>query len=161
MKRCIDGHFRVLGQVFCHLGILAVVGMGAYLLQTESTLLRQILCFPSLRQHVYEPVRQLVSINNLIAAGKASGERVFEVLDTPNEIENHKYPVDFPQRVENIEFKNVSLSTMTETLLLTVFLFRCQRVRQPHLLVQLAQEKPPLQICCLDIIISLRGNKNR
>ena len=35
---------------------------------------------------------------------------VFEVLDTPNEIENHKYPVDFPQRVENIEFKNVSFS---------------------------------------------------
>ena len=58
----------------------------------------------------YEPVRQLVSINNLIAAGKASGERVFEVLDTPNEIENHKEPVNFPQKVSNIEFKNVSFS---------------------------------------------------
>ena len=58
----------------------------------------------------YEPVRQLVSINNLIAAGKASGERVFEVLDTPNEIENYKNPVNFPQRVNSIEFKNVSFS---------------------------------------------------
>ena len=93
------------------LGILAVVGMGAYLLQTESTFTSgKFFAFLLYANMFYEPVRQLVSINNLIAAGKASGERVFEVLDTPNEIENHKYPVDFPQRVENIEFKNVSFS---------------------------------------------------
>ena len=48
----------------------------------------------------YEPVRQLVSINNLIAAGKASGERVFEVLDTHNEIENHKNSGKFSAKSE-------------------------------------------------------------
>jgi ABC-type multidrug transport system fused ATPase/permease subunit len=58
----------------------------------------------------YEPVRQLVSINNLVAAGKASGERVFEILDTSNEINNHSQPIRFPSNIENIEFKNVSFS---------------------------------------------------
>ena len=93
------------------LGILAVVGMGAHLLQTEPTFTSgKLFAFLLYANMFYEPVRQLVSINNLIAAGKASGERVFEVLDTPNEIENHKIPVNFPQRVKNIEFKNVSFS---------------------------------------------------
>ena len=91
------------------LGILAVVGMGAHLLQTETTFTSgKFFAFLLYANMFYEPVRQLVSINNLIAAGKASGERVFEVLDTPNEIENHHNPVSFPQRVQNIEFKNVS-----------------------------------------------------
>ncbi len=93
------------------LGILAVVGMGAHLLQTEPTFTSgKFFAFLLYANMFYEPVRQLVSINNLIAAGKASGERVFEVLDTPNEIENHKNPLNFPQKVKNIEFKNVSFS---------------------------------------------------
>ena len=93
------------------LGILAVVGMGAHLLQTEPTFTSgKFFAFLLYANMFYEPVRQLVSINNLIAAGKASGERVFEVLDTPNEIENHKEPVNFPQKVSKIEFKNVSFS---------------------------------------------------
>ena len=93
------------------LGILAVVGMGAHLLQTEPTFTSgKFFAFLLYANMFYEPVRQLVSINNLIAAGKASGERVFEVLDTPNEIENHKEPVNFPQNVSKIEFKNVSFS---------------------------------------------------
>ena len=93
------------------LGILAVVGMGAHLLQTEPTFTSgKFFAFLLYANMFYEPVRQLVSINNLIAAGKASGERVFEVLDTPNEIENYKNPVNFPQRVNSIEFKNVSFS---------------------------------------------------
>ena len=58
----------------------------------------------------YEPVRQLVSINNLIAAGKASGERVFEILDTPNEINNHDKPLTFPKKLKSIEFERVSFS---------------------------------------------------
>ena len=115
-KRSLEAMYRWSLQgpgasLLSSLGILAVVGMGAYLLQTESTFTSgKFFAFLLYANMFYEPVRQLVSINNLIAAGKASGERVFEVLDTPNEIENHKYPVDFPQRVENIEFKNVSFS---------------------------------------------------
>ena len=58
----------------------------------------------------YEPVRQLVSINNLVAAGKASGERVFEILDTPSAINNHSQPISFPKRIMDIKFRNVSFS---------------------------------------------------
>ncbi len=93
------------------LGILAVVGMGAYLLQKEPSFTSgKFFAFLLYANMFYDPVRQLVSINNLVAAGKASGERVFEILDTPNEISNHSQPLDFPQIIKEIEFKNVSFS---------------------------------------------------
>ena len=58
----------------------------------------------------YEPIRQLVGINNLIAAGRASGERVFEILDSPIEITNDPSPVSFPAQNHTIKFSNVSFS---------------------------------------------------
>ena len=57
----------------------------------------------------YEPVRQLVSINNLISAGKASGERVFEILDTPVDIIDPTQPVRFPTIKQDITFKKCFL----------------------------------------------------
>jgi ABC-type multidrug transport system fused ATPase/permease subunit len=58
----------------------------------------------------YEPIRQLVGINNLIAAGRASGERVFEILDAPIEITNDPSPVSFPTQNHTIKFSNVCFS---------------------------------------------------
>ncbi|MBT6851357.1 MAG: ABC transporter ATP-binding protein, partial [Opitutae bacterium] len=49
-------------------------------------------------------------INNLIAAGKASGERVFEVLDHPIAICDPKKPKPFPQGSVGILFNNVRFS---------------------------------------------------
>ena len=58
----------------------------------------------------YEPVRQLVSINNLVAAGKASGERVFEVLDIQVDIKSPRNPVQFPQKDHTVTFSDVTFS---------------------------------------------------
>ena len=58
----------------------------------------------------YEPIRQLVGINNLVAAGKASGDRVFEILDAPIEINEAKNPVPFPFKSNEITFSNVCFS---------------------------------------------------
>lgn len=91
------------------LGILAVVGMGAYLLQTDPSFSKgQFFAFLLYANMFYEPVRQLVSINNLVSAGKASGERVFEVLDTPVEIKNPDFPLSFPKENHTIRFVDVS-----------------------------------------------------
>ena len=94
------------------LGILAVVGMGAYLLQTESTFTSgKFFAFLLYANMFYEPVRQLVSINNLIAAREKHQVSAFlRFLTHQMKLKTHKYPVDFPQRVENIEFRDVSFS---------------------------------------------------
>ena len=93
------------------LGILAVVGMGAYLLQTDPSFTTgQFFAFLLYANMFYEPVRQLVSINNLISAGKASGERVFEVLDTPIDIKDPVTCIKFPTSNQTISFEKVSFS---------------------------------------------------
>ena len=93
------------------LGILGVIGMGAYLLETDPKFTNgQFFAFLLYANMFYEPIRQLVGINNLIAAGKASGDRVFEILDAPKEINEIKYPCPFPFQNNEITFSNVSFS---------------------------------------------------
>jgi ATP-binding cassette subfamily B protein len=93
------------------LGILGVVGMGAYLLQTDPSFSTgQFFAFLLYTNMFYEPIRQLVGINNLIAAGKASGDRVFEILDAPIEVENSNCPTTFPIENHTIIFSNVGFS---------------------------------------------------
>ena len=93
------------------LGILAVVGMGAHLLQIDPNFTTgKFFAFLLYANIFYEPVRQLVSINNLVSAGKASGERVFEILDEPIRIQNPPEPVSFPKSDCSIRFQSVSFS---------------------------------------------------
>jgi len=93
------------------LGILAVVGMGAYLLQTDPSFSKgQFFAFLLYANMFYEPVRQLVSINNMISAGKASGERVFEILDENILIKNPEKPKSFPQTNHSIKFSKVNFA---------------------------------------------------
>ena len=93
------------------LGILAVVGMGAHLLQNDPNFTTgKFFAFLLYANIFYEPVRQLVSINNLVSAGKASGERVFEILDEPIRIQNPPEPVSFPKSDCSIRFQSVSFS---------------------------------------------------
>ncbi len=93
------------------LGILAVVGMGSYLLETEPSFTPgKFFAFLLYANMFYEPVRQLVGINNLVVAGKASGERVFEILDSPIEVEETIRPVPFPSHNQTIRFEKIFFS---------------------------------------------------
>ena len=97
------------------LGIVAVVGMGAYLLKIQPDgsvgfTVGEFFAFLLYANMFYEPVRQLVQINNLMAAGKASGDRVFEILDHPVDIEDCEKPIEFPDGSIKVEFREVSFS---------------------------------------------------
>ena len=93
------------------LGILAVVGMGAYLLQTDASFSKgQFFAFLLYANMFYEPVRQLVSINNMISAGKASGERVFEILDEDVLIKSPEQSLQFPKVDHSIKFSKVTFA---------------------------------------------------
>ena len=94
-----------------HLEYLQLLEWGLTFLKTDPTFTTgKFFAFLLYANMFYEPVRQLVSINNLISAGKASGERVFEILDTPILIEDPEKPVPFPAKDFNISFQNVSFS---------------------------------------------------
>jgi ATP-binding cassette, subfamily B, bacterial len=109
------------------MGILAVVGMGAYLLETDANFTTgQFFAFLLYANMFYEPVRQLVSINNLVSAGKASGERVFEILDADIQIEDPAQASPFPSSDHTISFKSVSFSYDTRASIVADLDFQLQ-----------------------------------
>ena len=70
------------------LGTVAVVGYGGFLFATEPERFGtgDLLMFFQLGGMLYMPLSQLNGLNNLLATGKASSERVFEMLDYPVEL---------------------------------------------------------------------------
>ena len=57
---------------------------------------------------LYEPVKHLTSVNNVIQQGLAAAERVFDILDISPEIADAPDAVDIPQSSGHIAFSNVS-----------------------------------------------------
>ncbi len=92
------------------LGFLSIVGVGGYLVLQESTDfgMPQLLTFFLLANMLYQPISQLHGLNHLIAAGRASGERVFEVLDAKIEVAEPAEPILLPKGPIQVAFNNVN-----------------------------------------------------
>jgi ABC-type multidrug transport system fused ATPase/permease subunit len=91
------------------LGFLSIVGVGGYLVLQDSADfgMPQLLTFFLLANMLYQPISQLHGLNHLIAAGRASGERVFEVLDTMVEVDEPEEPQPLPPGPLEVSFQNV------------------------------------------------------
>ena len=95
------------------LGTVAVIGMGSYLLiqgslQSDGFTQGGFMMFFAYCAMLYQPVSTLNSINHLLATGKVSGERVFEILDHSVEIKNGPDPVLFPDGLVGVTYRDVS-----------------------------------------------------
>lgn len=95
------------------LGAVAVMGVGgALLMQSQATggdfSLGDFVSFFAYCTMVYEPVRSLNQLNQMLAAARASSDRVFEILDHPLEIESPAEPKPFPTGLPAVSYHNVS-----------------------------------------------------
>src|SRR6266513_2942690 len=93
---------------FGSLGVLLVVAVGARDILSGSLQLVDFGAFRVLASFLYEPVGKLHELNQLLQAGRAAGERVFEVLDSEREPEVGKTFADSVRG--EIEFRHVSFS---------------------------------------------------
>lgn len=57
---------------------------------------------------LYEPVKHLTSVNNVIQQGLSAAERVFDILDISPEIDDAPDAVEIPRSSGHIAFKDVS-----------------------------------------------------
>src|SRR5437870_4474787 len=98
--------------LFGSLGVLLVVAVGTHDILSKAIELGDLGAFLLLSGFLYEPVGKLHQLNQLIQAGRAAGERVFEIIDEPAESQRgHK----FGREVRGeIEFRDVSFSYGTE-----------------------------------------------
>jgi ABC-type multidrug transport system fused ATPase/permease subunit len=90
-------------------GAVLVLGFGGRAVLEGAMSVGDLVAFLWLVGALYEPVGRLHSLNQLVQAGRAAGERVFEILDTPAEPGR----VEPDERVEvagDVRFQNVSFS---------------------------------------------------
>ncbi len=91
------------------LGFLSIVGVGGYLVLQDSSdfSMGELLAFFLYANMLYMPISQLHGLNHLIAAGRASGERVFEILDATVDVDEPTHPIPLPKEPIEITFEGV------------------------------------------------------
>jgi len=92
------------------LGMVAVVGYGGYLhaTQPDQFTFGKLLMFFSYCWMLYMPIGQLSNLNHMLATGKASAERVFDLLDCPVDIRDPESPRPFPEGLLEVRFRRAS-----------------------------------------------------
>jgi ATP-binding cassette, subfamily B, bacterial len=72
-------------SLFESIGALLVLGFGGHAVLTGSMQIGDLVAFLMLIAFLYDPLSRLHQLNQLVQAGRAAGERVFEILDEPAE----------------------------------------------------------------------------
>jgi ATP-binding cassette subfamily B protein len=72
-------------SLFESIGALLVLGFGGHAVLTGSMQIGDLVAFLILIAFLYDPLSRLHQLNQLVQAGRAAGERVFEILDEPVE----------------------------------------------------------------------------
>src|SRR4249920_3666606 len=72
-------------SMFEAIGALLVLGFGSHDVLTGNLQLGDLVGILMLMAFLYDPISRLHQLNQLVQAGRAAGERVFEILDEPEE----------------------------------------------------------------------------
>lgn len=91
------------------LGVLLIAGYGGHRVLHGQMDIGVLVMFLVLARFLYEPVGRLHQLNQLFQAGRAAGERVFEILDSPVETEEASAPAVLPLGGA-VEFRDVGFS---------------------------------------------------
>jgi ATP-binding cassette subfamily B protein len=98
--------------LFGSLGVLLIVAVGTQDILSKTIQLGDLGAFLLLSGFLYEPVGKLHQLNQLIQAGRAAGERVFEIIDEPAESQRGR---KFEGEVRGeIKFRDVSFTYGSE-----------------------------------------------
>jgi ATP-binding cassette subfamily B protein len=110
--------------LFGSLGVLLMVAVGAHGILSGAIQLGDLGAFLVLASFLYEPVGKLHELNQLVQAGRASGERVFEILDSVGEPEGGE---TFAETVRGeVEFRHVRFSYSSDLPTLTDISFHAR-----------------------------------
>jgi ATP-binding cassette, subfamily B, bacterial len=72
-------------SMFEAIGAVLVLGFGSHAVLTGSMQLGDLVAFLMLTAFLYDPISRLHQLNQLVQAGRAAGERVFDILDETSE----------------------------------------------------------------------------
>src|SRR5688572_12701454 len=95
------------------LGSALVLWFGGRMVMAGTMKLGELVGFLFFLHLFYDPVERLHSLNQMLQAARAGGERVFDILDATTETESPKRRAQLPKRIngevvyENVQFNYV------------------------------------------------------
>ncbi len=89
-------------------GTVIVLGVGAVLISRDALTIGALTAFSMYVAHFYQPINEFVHTFDSIQRALASGERIFEVLDTIPEIRDPVDPVPMPAPRGAVRFEHVA-----------------------------------------------------
>src|SRR5437016_9180892 len=72
-------------SMFEAVGAVIVLAFGSYSVLSGAMQIGDLVAFLMLTAFLYDPISRLHQLNQLVQAGRAAGQRVFEILDQPIE----------------------------------------------------------------------------
>lgn len=92
-----------------NLSVVLLLGYGGYLVMNESLLPGELVAFYSLVWYIMWPIMNLGFVVNLFSQSKASGERLLEILEAEDEVEEKKEALQVEKLSGEVEFDHVTL----------------------------------------------------
>ena len=89
------------------LGVVFIVAFGAKAVLDGVIQLGDLVAFLMLTAFLYEPINKLHQLNQLVQAGRAAGERVFEIIDEPIE-PGWAAPHELARLIGDVRYEDVS-----------------------------------------------------
>ncbi|WP_276320689.1 ABC transporter ATP-binding protein [Phytoactinopolyspora endophytica] len=106
----ISGIIRPVMMFIGSLNYVAIAVVGGLRVASGSMSLGEVQAFIQYSQQFTQPLSQLAAMANLLQSGVASAERVFELLDEPEQESDVEEPEAITQSRGRVAFENVSFS---------------------------------------------------
>jgi ATP-binding cassette, subfamily B, multidrug efflux pump len=106
----ISGTIQPAMMFFGNLNYVAIALIGGLQVSSGSLSIGDIQAFIQYSRQFTQPLTQLASMINVMQSGIASAERVFELLDAPEEVEDDLVPLEDLDPQGRVEFDHVSFS---------------------------------------------------
>ena len=112
--RCLS-IFQPLTGGLTQINMLVLLGYGGWLVTQDRLPLGEgLFVFTNLMHQFANQIGQLANISNSIQASIVAAQRIFEVLDAPEEVQNPAVPVPLPRARGRITFEDVTFGYTPE-----------------------------------------------
>ncbi len=106
----VSGMIQPLTTFVSNIIYVAIAVIGGYQVATGTMTLGDVQAFIQYSRQFGMPLAQIAGLINLVQSGVASAERVFELLDAPDQVPDKEVLEEIDRTAGEIEFRNVSFS---------------------------------------------------
>ncbi|MFS0780728.1 ABC transporter ATP-binding protein [Bacillus sp. 1P06AnD] len=114
----ISGIIMPLMSFVNNIGYVLISVVGGIMVTQKAITVGDIQAFIQYARQFSQPITQTANIMNIIQSTVASAERVFELLDQPEEVPEEKAPVKIMDPRGEVEFKHVSFGYKKDEMLI-------------------------------------------